>query len=1374
MGNKFLFVDDDDSMKEFGVALSHDIGIVVESKTTSEDALDTIRTASSDYEFVITDHYLGSSSDDGITLCRKILEINHDIAVIIFTGKDENLTQTNRNNAFQAGAMEFLTKPPIEEFPYFLTKIREEIRLLARIRQELQEYDDEQKWLQNTLSASSALISVVDRRYRVHYMNERKKRSTGGKNKGILCWQLFHNYQDKKQHCKTCPISAVLEQGKPDYFSLIYAPVTNGWHYFQSMTAPLTDATGNIPKVDNTPIAAVETQIELSDEALKTINPQERIKAVIDAIWEKFDSVRLFIPRSDQTMELRYGRNSKGDILTEGTFNIASDMWNIYVNHNSSIPILWDKRSFSNNFQTANKETFSKALNIVNLQQWCDLPVKVTNSDILAIISADNSKTNNKLIDDTTLEVLNSCVSEITKIIGNAELQSNAPHNTIDNERIDLRLSLAKNPEEGINLLADEAVKITNATNAHIWYLSEQKLILAGGAGEFWENIEKEISLNKDYLFSVITAKTKQSHLCTDTFYDNNFLKLSNTSESDITTFKDLRSLVSYPITIDEKSEGTPVLGVLSLQSKIPDTFGNNNLDCLAKLARKAVPLLRDLQLYKDIKTSRDRFQQLLNAIGEEVSIIKPDGTITWVNDVKRKLFEEKGEKIDDGTHLCWEVFEDRKIRCEEINCPCKLAEKKRGIINDYIGCAYQIPATEKTKEFPNKHPYQVQVTAAPIFDSNKKIIELIEITRDITEETREKQKLKAIEVLSGYGAVQKTEEEYLNSACEQIKNVTSAQACSIYLWDKKWNRLRLSASTCLKTGDEEYYCFDENSKVWGSFKTGKPFRGSWHHNMQHTRANSFYKSYSDNLKFKPNHIMLFPLFPKDITEKDKGRIKSLGIIEVVNKIIPDRPGYCQEKYRTDSRLMDNGFDEKDDLLLRDLGTQVTIWIHNRHLVNDQKLINSKLEILTKVLASLERARSMDEIHYLALLAFTHHQGLSHNRAFIAKCKSESEKTMVVKNAIGPIGDQQAKIIWEEMEINSQNLTIDVLLDRFNKNGVPENVLWNNCEIDKISLSLNGSFIYDTFQKTSEKIRVFGHLKEDQSNCLKENDHKFLVSLGRPDELAFTLLPISEDLGDIVIVDNIFDGKHIDQNDIYLLKQYAYSFSAAIRRWQLAQNYKNMAGFSAHEIKGQLQSIVSWADLITEKNVDDHFLEKVRGQIIAESQLASEMVNIFLEQIRSEATNWKLNIEKTDIYTIIYEVVKAIRAEAKRTGVQIKWEPDSNSLLLNVDKRGIRIALVNLVRNAIQAIPKTFPEERKKVEITIESDSQNVSIQVTDYGKGLLEKEQTDCFTPFWGKGIGLGLSYSRDIIKNHGGDIAVCSEKDVKTVFTILLPQGV
>ena len=110
---------------------------------------------------------------------------------------------------------------------------------------------------------------------------------------------------------------------------------------------------------------------------------------------------------------------------------------------------------------------------------------------------------------------------------------------------------------------------------------------------------------------------------------------------------------------------------------------------------------------------------------------------------------------------------------------------------------------------------------------------------------------------------------------------------------------------------------------------------------------------------------------------------------------------------------------------------------------------------------------------------------------------------------------------------------------------------------------------------------------------------------------------------------------------------------------------------------------------------------------------------------------------------------------------------------------------VNMFRNACDAMPEGGklmiatrlhkPKAGTHGEAT-GKESAAIEIEISDTGVGILEKDLTTIFDPFVttkkdGKGVGLGLSVSYGIMKEHGGSISVASEKGKGATFTIRVP---
>jgi CheY-like chemotaxis protein len=103
--------------------------------------------------------------------------------------------------------------------------------------------------------------------------------------------------------------------------------------------------------------------------------------------------------------------------------------------------------------------------------------------------------------------------------------------------------------------------------------------------------------------------------------------------------------------------------------------------------------------------------------------------------------------------------------------------------------------------------------------------------------------------------------------------------------------------------------------------------------------------------------------------------------------------------------------------------------------------------------------------------------------------------------------------------------------------------------------------------------------------------------------------------------------------------------------------------------------------------------------------------------------------------------------------------------------------LTNLLLNAAQAIPAGAPKAHR-VEVTVRDEAPDVVVRVRDSGTGTPEEVRAHIFEPFFtskvrGRGMGLGLTISHEIIRQHGGSLACESELGRRTTFEIRLPRA-
>ena len=239
-----------------------------------------------------------------------------------------------------------------------------------------------------------------------------------------------------------------------------------------------------------------------------------------------------------------------------------------------------------------------------------------------------------------------------------------------------------------------------------------------------------------------------------------------------------------------------------------------------------------------------------------------------------------------------------------------------------------------------------------------------------------------------------------------------------------------------------------------------------------------------------------------------------------------------------------------------------------------------------------------------------------------------------------------------------------------------------------------------------------------------------------------------------------------------------------IRAGRLAEIGEMSAGF-AHEINNPLQIIKSEYTLVEMILAD----LKERGELkqsedLAELEDSIEQIKLQVDRC-ADITQAILQfgrkeepvVKDIELCTFIPEVVGMVANKAGVHGIAIEQELSGQISNVHGDLRHLQQVVVNLLNNAIDAVIARHGSSGGA--IWIESgpaENGHVEIKIRDNGSGISSENLKKVFTPFFttkpvGKGTGLGLSVCYGIIDKMGGGMAVASQENVGTTFTIRLP---
>jgi signal transduction histidine kinase len=146
----------------------------------------------------------------------------------------------------------------------------------------------------------------------------------------------------------------------------------------------------------------------------------------------------------------------------------------------------------------------------------------------------------------------------------------------------------------------------------------------------------------------------------------------------------------------------------------------------------------------------------------------------------------------------------------------------------------------------------------------------------------------------------------------------------------------------------------------------------------------------------------------------------------------------------------------------------------------------------------------------------------------------------------------------------------------------------------------------------------------------------------------------------------------------------------------------------------------------------------------------------------------------SDLVALVTDIVETVQQRATEIGATIDWAPPAEMPHLLFDPEALSRAILNVVTNALDAV-----EDRTgaAVAIRVECDTaaDRVRITVSDNGAGMTPETIAEIFNLFvstkGARGTGLGLTVSRKILREHGGDIRVTSQPGEGSTFMLEFP---
>jgi len=213
----------------------------------------------------------------------------------------------------------------------------------------------------------------------------------------------------------------------------------------------------------------------------------------------------------------------------------------------------------------------------------------------------------------------------------------------------------------------------------------------------------------------------------------------------------------------------------------------------------------------------------------------------------------------------------------------------------------------------------------------------------------------------------------------------------------------------------------------------------------------------------------------------------------------------------------------------------------------------------------------------------------------------------------------------------------------------------------------------------------------------------------------------------------------------------------------------------AHELNQPLSAIVNYANGCSRRLQsgagETRELVEAMSQITTQAQRASEIIRRLRALVGKQPPIRSL----VDLNHLVREVCSFLELDTERMGLIIELDLAEGEIPVDVDLVQIEQVLLNLVRNALDALLEIPPEERRLVIQSRFSDD-GAEVAVMDTGPGIPPDRMLHLFDPFFTTketGMGMGLPISQTILENHGGRIWAQSPPGGGAVFYVHLPLG-
>jgi two-component system sensor kinase FixL len=165
-----------------------------------------------------------------------------------------------------------------------------------------------------------------------------------------------------------------------------------------------------------------------------------------------------------------------------------------------------------------------------------------------------------------------------------------------------------------------------------------------------------------------------------------------------------------------------------------------------------------------------------------------------------------------------------------------------------------------------------------------------------------------------------------------------------------------------------------------------------------------------------------------------------------------------------------------------------------------------------------------------------------------------------------------------------------------------------------------------------------------------------------------------------------------------------------------------------------------------------------------------------IQRLRSFVDKREPTREMVDLNAVVDDVLGLCNPDLKQQAVSLQWVPAEDLPRVPADKIQIEQVLLNMVRNAVEALSENELTDRELEIVTAGNEAGVARVTVRDNGPGMDDQQMEQIFNPFYttkGNGIGMGLNISQSIVHAHDGDLWAEHNGEHGVAFHLVLASG-